>query len=193
MRTTLLSSAPLVSAQQIRREFTQPANPVEDARPNSDKVPEAYALTTRFERTVVLRFKYKTDLLAGIEGMVKQEKIKNAVFLSAVGSVRNYHVHVVSNRDFPSKNLFTEDANAPTDILNVAGYVLNGRVHAHITLANGNEAFGGHLESGTNVLTFTIVTLGVVRDEDNLSRLDDQAYRLRLFKSAREAAQDLRT
>jgi predicted DNA-binding protein with PD1-like motif len=169
--------APFVSAQQIRNEVTQPANPVEDARPNSGKVPEGYAVTTRFERIVVLRFKYNTDLLAGIESMVKQEKIKNAVFLSGVGSVRNYHVHVVSNRDFPSKNLFTQDARAPADILNVAGYVMNGRVHAHITLADGDKAFGGHLEPGTNVFTFAIVTLGIVGDQDNFSRLDDQTYR----------------
>jgi hypothetical protein len=44
-------------------------------------------------------------------------------------------------------------------------------------LAIGNEAFGGHLESGPNVFLFAIVTLGVVRDEDNLSRLEDQTYR----------------
>jgi predicted DNA-binding protein with PD1-like motif len=117
------------------------------------------------------------DLLAGIESMVKQEKINNAVFLSAVGSVRNYQVHVVSNRDFPSKNLFTQDATAPADILNVAGYVMNGRVHAHITLANGDKAFGGHLESGTNVFTFAIITLGIVGDEVSFRRLDDQTYR----------------
>jgi predicted DNA-binding protein with PD1-like motif len=42
---------------------------------------------------VVLRFKYQTDLLAGLEKMVKQQKIKNAVILSGVGSVRNYHIH----------------------------------------------------------------------------------------------------
>jgi uncharacterized protein len=174
---TILFTASLVRAQQIRHEVTQSANPVEDVRPNSDKVPDAYAVTTRFQRIVVLRFKYKTDLLAGIESMVKQEKIKNAVFLSAVGSVRNYQVHVVSNRDFPSKNLFTQDATAPADILNVAGYVMNGRVHAHITLANGDRAFGGHLESGADVFTFAIITLGVVGDEVNFSRLDDQTYR----------------
>jgi uncharacterized protein len=174
---TILVAAALVRAQQIRREITRPANPVEDVRPNSGKVPESYAVTTRFERIVVLRFKYKADLLGGIESMVKQENIKNAVFLSAVGSVRNYHVHVVSNRDFPSKNLFTQDATAPADILNVAGYVMNGRVHAHITLANGDKAFGGHLESGTNVFTFAIVTLGVVGDKANFSRLDDPTYR----------------
>ena len=28
-------------------------------------------------------------------------KIKNAVILAGIGSVRNYHFHTVSNRDFP--------------------------------------------------------------------------------------------
>jgi len=34
------------------------------------------------QRIVVLRFKYDTDLLAGFEKAIKQEKIKNAVVLS---------------------------------------------------------------------------------------------------------------
>ena len=46
---TILLMAPFVSAQQIRNEVTQPANPVEDAWPNSDKVPNSYSVTTRFE------------------------------------------------------------------------------------------------------------------------------------------------
>jgi hypothetical protein len=33
-----------------------------------------------------------------------------------------------------------------------------------ITLANPDKACGGHLEPGTNVFTFAIVTLGVLGD-----------------------------
>jgi predicted DNA-binding protein with PD1-like motif len=43
-------------------------------------------LTAHSQRIVVLRFKYKTDLLAGLKNMVKQEKIRNAVILSAFRS-----------------------------------------------------------------------------------------------------------
>jgi hypothetical protein len=37
----ILVAAPLVRAQQIRHEITQPANPAEDTRPNNNKVPDA--------------------------------------------------------------------------------------------------------------------------------------------------------
>jgi predicted DNA-binding protein with PD1-like motif len=55
--------------------------------------------------------------------------------------------------------------------------ILKGKVHAHVTLANPDKAFGGHLESGTSVFTFAIVTLGVLNDEADLSRADDKTYR----------------
>jgi predicted DNA-binding protein with PD1-like motif len=66
---------------------------------------------------------------------------------------------------------------APADIVSMNGYVLNGLLHPHITLSTGDHAFGGHLEPGTNVFTFALVTLGVLDDEPDFSRLDDQTYR----------------
>src|SRR6267142_3673128 len=101
MKKWILISAMVgvLSAQQTRREIVNAApTPAEDAKANSDKVPDVYALSGHFDRVVILRFKFDVDLLAGIEKMVKQEKIRNAVILSAVGSVRGYQVHQVSNR-----------------------------------------------------------------------------------------------
>jgi hypothetical protein len=164
-------------AQQSRVEVTKPTTPQDDSKPNSDKVPDAYAVSGQFERVVVLRFKYQTDLLAGIEKMVTDQKIRNAVFLSGIGSVRNYHIHAVSNRTFPSKDIFVKDPTAPADIVSVNGYVIDGRVHAHITLTNENKAFGGHIEPGNNVFTFATITLGVFGDAVDLSRVDDKTYR----------------
>ena len=164
-------------AQQNRVEMTRPTTQYDDSKPNSDKVPEAYAVSGQFERVVVLRFKFQADLLAGIEKMIKEQKIRNAVFLSGIGSIRNYHIHAVSNRAFPSKNIFVKDPTAPADIVSVNGYVIDGRVHAHMTLTNENKAFGGHIEPGNNVFTFAIITLGVLGDAMDLSRLDDKTYR----------------
>ena len=65
----------------------------------------------------------------------------------------------------------------PADILGMNGYVLNGRVHPHITLSSGEHAFGGHLEPGTNVFTFALVTVGILSTDADFSRLDDQTYR----------------
>ena len=165
-------------AQETRREIVNPApTPADDAKANSDKVPDVYAIGGRFDRVVTLRFKFDADLLAGIEKIVKQEKIRNAVILSAAGSVRGYQVHQVSNRTFPSKNMFVRDPTAPADLIGMNGYVINGKVHAHVTLANPDKAFGGHLEPGTTVFTFAIVTLGILTDESDLSRVDDKTYR----------------
>lgn len=173
----LLAGAALAAAQQTRREVTVTTTPAEDSKPNSAAVPDVYAITGQFEKVVVLRFKYQTDLLRGLEKMVQQEKIRNAVILAGAGSLRNYHIHQVSNNTFPSKNVFVKDPTAPSDLLNMNGYVVDGRVHAHVTLASPDGAFGGHLEPDTNVFTFAVVTLGVFREGIDLKRVDDKNYR----------------
>jgi len=109
--------------------------------------------------------------------MVKEHEIRNAVILAGAGSVTGYHVHGVSNSSFPSKNIYVKDLKAPADIVSMNGYVIDGRLHAHLTLTNPDNAFGGHLESGTTVFTFAIVTVGVFKDGIDLSRIDDKTYR----------------
>ncbi|MFN0166417.1 MAG: PPC domain-containing DNA-binding protein, partial [Bryobacteraceae bacterium] len=165
MRATLcllalgvLALAMPLAAQPARTEVTKATTPLDDSKPNSDQVPEVYAINGQFERMVVLRFKHQADLLAGLEKMVQQQKIRNAVILAGAGSLRNYHIHTVSNRDSPSRNVYTRDESAPADIVSINGYVIDGRVHAHMTLVNPDKAFGGHVEPGNRVFTFAIVT-----------------------------------
>ena len=177
LTAVLAGLAGVVVAQQTRREEVRSSGAAEDARPNTPKVPDVYALTGQFDRVVILRFKYQTDLLAGMEKMVKEQHIKNAVILAAIGSVRNYQVHAVSNRTFPSKDTFTKDPTAPADVIGMNGYVINGTIHAHMTMATPEKAFGGHLEPGTNVFTFVTVTMGVLSNGEDLSRIDDKTYR----------------
>lgn len=164
----------LASAQVTRTEVTKAVSQGEDSKPNSAAVPDVVALTGQFSRVDVLRFKYDADLLDRLETKVKDEGIKNGVILSGVGSVRNYHVHVVSNRTFPSKNIYLKDPCCSADIVSTNGYVIDGRLHAHLTMINADKAFGGHLESGTTVFAFAIVTVGVLSDGIDLTRLDDK-------------------
>lgn len=175
--SALVASSAMLLAQQTRTEVTKATTPFDDAKPNSNEVPEAYAISGQFERVLVLRMKYDTDLLAGIERLVSQHRVKNAVILSGMGSVRGYHLHVVSNRTFPSKNAFLRDPTGAADLISMNGHVIDGRVHAHMTLATADKAFGGHLEPDTKVFTFAVVTLGVLSDETDLRRIDDKTYR----------------
>ena len=173
-----LACVVFLAAQETRHETVNPAaNPADDAKPNSDAVPDVYSVPTDFERVITLRFKNKTDLLAGFQKAVKEENIRNAVILSGIGSVISYHVHQVSNRTFPSKNVYVKNPTEAADLLTTTGYVINRRVHAHVTLATPEKAFGGHLEPGTEVFTFAIVTIGVLNPTLDLTRLDDKTYR----------------
>lgn len=173
----LLLAAASLPSQVTRTEVTKATTPYDDSKPLSEKVPEVYAISGQFERIVVLRFKHQTDLLGGLERMVKEHRIRNAVILAGAGSVRNYHVHSVSNREFPSRNIYTKDPTAPADLVSMNGYVIDGRVHAHMTLVNAERAFGGHLEPGNPVFTFAILTLGVFGDDVDLTGVDDKTYR----------------
>jgi predicted DNA-binding protein with PD1-like motif len=172
-----LTTTSLLLAQETRRDTVNPStNPAEDLKENSAAVPDVYAITGHFDRIVVLRFKYKTDLLAGMEKMVKQEHIQNGVILSAAGSVRGYHVHQVSNRTMPSHDTFVKNPTQPADLVSMNGYIINGRIHAHMTLGTPDRTIAGHLEPGNEVFTFAIVTIGVMSDAD-LARVDDKTYR----------------
>jgi predicted DNA-binding protein with PD1-like motif len=170
----LLLTASVAFPQESRRTSTTPSP--QDTKPNNDSVPDVSAISGHFDRIVVLRFKYQTDLLAGLEKMVKQENIRNGVILAAAGSVRGYQVHVVSNRTMPSELTFLKNPTQPADLIGMNGYVINGRLHPHITLALPDKVIGGHLEPGTEVFTFAAVTIGVMNDAD-LRRLDDKNYR----------------
>jgi predicted DNA-binding protein with PD1-like motif len=174
----LLAIKGMLFAAESRREIVNAApTPADDAKPNSDKVPDVYPIYGKIGRVVIFRFKNDADLLAGMERMIKQEKIRNAIILSAAGSLKGYQIHQISNREFPSKNTFVKDPAAPCDLISMNGYVINGRVHAHMTLANPDKAFGGHLEPGSTVFTFAIVTLGILDDGIDISKVDDKTYR----------------
>lgn len=140
-------------------------------------MPTSYSLETKFERVVLIRCKNGTDLLAELRKQVAERKIENAVILGGFGSVTASHYHVVANATIPAKDDFIKDAAKPADILNIQGAVLNGKVHAHLTLAGSGPAYGGHLEPETKVFTFAIVTLGILPPTLDLRKFDDQHHR----------------
>jgi len=164
-------------AQPVKTLVVKPTTPEDDSKANSDSVPEVFPILGEFDHIVVLRYKYKSDLLLGLQRSVKEEGIQNGVILAGIGSVCNYHIHSVSNSEFPSRNIYIKDPDAPADLASMNGYIIDGRVHAHVTLTNEEGAFGGHLEEGTSVFTFAIVTIGVFKEGIDLSWVDDKTYR----------------
>ena len=140
-----------------------------------ESAPEVYTVSGHFTRIVVVRVKRGMDLLDGLKQAVAREKIRNASILSGVGSLTSYHVHAVGNTTLPAQNLYYE-AEGPQDLLTVNGFVLNGRVHAHIVFSDDKKGLGGHLEPGTTVFTFAILTLGVLPERMDLTRFDEPGW-----------------
>jgi predicted DNA-binding protein with PD1-like motif len=167
----------VVPAQESHRTVTNPSpNPLDDTKPNNSAVPDAYALTGHFDRIVVIRLKNGANLLQGMMRVVKEQNIQNGVILSAIGSLRGYEVHQISNRALPTQDTFEKNPMQPVDLVSMNGYVINGRIHAHMTLATPDHVVAGHVEEGNEVYTYAIVTIGVMNDT-NFAKIDDKTYR----------------
>ena len=120
---------------------------------------------TTASRMIFLRLDPGEDVLDSIRAAVSEQGIRNAVFVSGVGSLASYHVHVVKTTNLPPGNVFFRE-DGPYDILTVTGLVLDGEVHAHITFSNPDRALGGHMEQGCRVLTFAVVAMMITDDAD---------------------------
>jgi len=118
-----------------------------------------HTLETELKRVVLVRLNSGDDILLSIRQAVEKHGIESGVILTGVGSVSRYHVHVVETTRLPPGDVFVE-WEGPYDVLSVTGLIIDGRVHAHITLSDTDKAVGGHLEEGCRVLTFAAVVIG---------------------------------
>jgi uncharacterized protein len=119
--------------------------------------------SVEINRLLVARLNPGDDLLRSLAEIVQQNEIRSGVILNGIGSLSRYHVHVVKATHLPPGDTFFE-CEGPFDILNVTGFILGGRVHAHLTFSNTEKAMGGHLEEGCRILTFAVVTLAETPD-----------------------------
>ena len=140
-----------------------------------EKTPGVQVLAADFKSVEIIRMSPGTDMLDGLNFAVKDKNIKNAVILAGIGSVTDYHFHVVSDKNLPPAEEFPE-ASVPMDIVSLQGYIMNGRIHAHIALSDENSMTGGHLEKGTKALTFFIITIGILPDSLKMEQLDNYKY-----------------
>jgi predicted DNA-binding protein with PD1-like motif len=120
---------------------------------------------TERSRVVVVRLNTDEDILLALRDAVAQHGLRHAAIVGAIGSVKRYHFHVVSTAEMPPQDAFVQ-VDEPADIVSLNGFVLDGRVHAHITFSDAERAIGGHLEEGCQVLAFCLMTLLELPDLD---------------------------
>ena len=131
-------------------------------------------LSADIKRIVLVRLSPGDDVLEGLQKAVKDEGINSGLILNGLGSAQSFKYHVVADLNLPPLEAFPA-AREPRDILSYSGFVIDGRVHAHITLSDSRKAEGGHLEPGTQVLTFTIIAIADLGDVSltNYDRIGD--------------------
>jgi len=120
---------------------------------------------TVLSRIVLARFNPGDDILLSLRAAVEESGIRSGLILNGIGSVSRFRVHVVKTTKLPPGDVFFEE-EGPFDILAITGFILDGRVHAHITLSNTERAIGGHLEEGCRILTFGVATLAEAQGVD---------------------------
>jgi uncharacterized protein len=125
---------------------------------------------TEIRRIITVRINPGEDILLGLRQAVKEHAVKNAVVLTGFGSVRRSHFHVVMSNDLPPAESYPKSVQ-PLDVVTIGGFIIDGRVHAHIDFSDERNGFGGHLEEGCLALTFTVVALADL-GEVNLSSWD---------------------
>jgi hypothetical protein len=119
--------------------------------------------SANIQRLVIVRLSTGDDVLESIRNAVAENGVRTGAVLSGVGSVSRYRVHVVETVNMPPGDvIFGEEG--PYDILSITGLIIDGRVHAHITLSDTQKALGGHLEEGCRVLTFGVVLIAEIAE-----------------------------
>ncbi|TXT49111.1 MAG: hypothetical protein FD137_784 [Spirochaetes bacterium] len=116
---------------------------------------------TNVEEFYLVRLNPKDDILTSLQHAAKKLNIKNGIIIGGVGSVNAYHFHVVSSMQNPPQEIYPK-GEAPADIISMSGFILDGKVHAHISFSNDRVAYGGHLEEGSRVLTFSTIVLAKI-------------------------------
>jgi len=138
-----------------------------------------YFSTEKTGRIFVLRLDPGDYLLESIESLVQKEHIRDAVVVSAIGTLDQYRVHWVTTTSFPAENHFEHWKDKPLELASVGGVIANGEPHLHIVVSDSEKAYSGHLERGCRVLYLAELVIIELKSL-NLSREPGKDHIVRL-------------
>jgi predicted DNA-binding protein with PD1-like motif len=136
-------------------------------------------------RIVMGKLGMDIDLLEGIKELVKKEKVRAGIILSAVGALkkatfRNLKILPPDLKVRKHHRLYLE-LEQPMEIVSLTGWIATredgeAEVHAHFSASTVMEdqvvTWGGHLISGTLTSVKVVVVIGVVEETNIKAGLD---------------------
>ena len=129
-------------------------------------------VTDNYGRFVVLHLSKGDLVLESIKEELSRLGIKNAVMLSAIGSLRKLAFHTITELADVSVDEFVT-LERPFELGAMQGLVLNGEPHIHLICSDPKQMYLGHLEPGSEVQYLMEMSFLEVLDLD-LTRRKDQ-------------------
>ena len=132
-----------------------------------------------FGKIHVLRIDRGEYLLENIENFIETENIRNAVVLSAIGTLDHCVMHMVMTTTLPPVDNFVKWEDKPLEIASINGIIADGSPHLHMTVSNHEYAYAGHLEHGCRILYLCEIVIAEmdgfdfyrIRNENNILEL----------------------
>ena len=134
-----------------------------------------------FGRIVILSFDRGEKLREGIRDKLKELGIRNAVLVSAIGTLEKARFHRIKHtQKLPADEIFEIDG--PIELASVDGIVADGEPHFHTVFQDLQRAYAAHLEDGSIVCYLAEIVLaeieGVsltrIRNENGVALLQEK-------------------
>jgi uncharacterized protein len=125
-----------------------------------------------FGRIIVIHLGKGEKLLESIESEIKRLDIKNAVILSAIGSLRKLSYHIITSTDNVSSDKYLT-IEKPMELSSMQGIILDGQPHFHLVCSDPERTYTGHLENETEVQYLVEISLMEVKDMNLIRKLDE--------------------
>jgi len=138
-----------------------------------------YFSTDKIGRIFILSLHPGDYILESIKELVEKENVKDAIVVSAIGTLDEYEMHYVLTTGFPPQNKFEHWKDKPLELAHIGGIIADGEPHLHVVVSDSEKAYAGHLEKGCRVLYLAEIVIIEVKGL-NLKRIrgEDQIQRL---------------
>lgn len=140
-----------------------------------------YFSTDKIGRIFLLRLDPGDYVLESINDLVRKEKIKDAVIISAIGTLDQCVLHMVTTTGYPPREFFRRWEDKPLELTSIMGIIADGKPHLHGVVSDQENAYAGHLEKGCRTLYLAEIAILELKDT-NLTRISDEKKILRLKK-----------
>lgn len=134
-----------------------------------------------FGRVVVMNLQRGEKVLEGVREKLKEIGIRDAVILSAIGSLQQAVFHRVTGMEREPVDEFIT-LTQPMELASIQGVVIDGEPHFHMVISDLEKTYTGHLEEDTTVVYLCELSLAEikglnlkrVKDENNIAVLQQQ-------------------